>query len=125
MPRQPRVEIAGGIHHITARGDRREPIYRDNFDRETWIRTLRDTCARHRWRVHPYCMMGNHNHVVVETPEPTLSAGMRELNSVYTWRFNERHGCNGHVFQGRFHSELVHRQTHLLELMRYVLLPYR
>jgi REP element-mobilizing transposase RayT len=122
MPRPPRIEVADAIYHITARGDRREPIYRDDIDRQNWLRVLDDVCQRHRWRVHAYCQMSNHYHLVVETPDANLSAGMRDLNSIYTLRFNYRtEGC-GHVFQGRYHAERVHRQVHLLELMRYVVL---
>ncbi len=122
MPRQARLEIPGAIYHVTARGDRREAIYLDCADRENWLKVLGDVCSRHGWRIYAYCQMGNHYHLLVETPEPTLSAGMRQLNSVYSWYFNQRHQGGGHVFQGRFHSEIVHRQTHLLETLRYVVL---
>ena len=122
MPRSARIEFPGAIHHITARGDRRDSIFLDNADRENWLKVLHNVCIHHRWRVYAYCMMGNHYHLLIETPEPTLSAGMRELNSVYTWHFNQRRNSSGHVFQGRFHSEIVHRQSHLMETLRYVVL---
>ena len=122
MPRQARVDVAGTIYHITCRGDRRELIYRDDIDRQNWLRVVGDVCDRLNWRVHAFCLMGNHYHLVAETPEANLSAGMRELNSVYTQRFNFRHNTRGHVFQGRFHAEIVHRRLHLLELTRYVVL---
>jgi REP element-mobilizing transposase RayT len=122
MPRQARIEIAGAIYHLTARGDRRQVIFRDDIDRQNWLRTLGDVCARYGWRIHAFCQMGNHYHLVAETPQTNLSDGMRDLHSTYTQRFNLRHAMNGHVFQGRFHSEIVHRQTHLLETVRYVVL---
>jgi REP element-mobilizing transposase RayT len=122
MARQPRVDFAGAIHHITSRGDRKEAIYRDDFDRQTWLQILGAVCEQFRWTVHAFCQMGNHYHLVAEMSEPNLSQGMRQLNGRYTQRFNYRLGCAGHVFQARYHSELVQRQTHLLELMRYVVL---
>ena len=122
MTRQPRLQIADTIYHITSRGDRREPIFSDDIDRQNWLRVLEDVCQRFDWRVHAFCQMGNHYHLVAETPENNLSAGMHRLNGVYTQRFNYRHGGSGHLFQGRFHSEIVHRQAHLLETVRYVVL---
>ena len=122
MPRQPRIQFPGAIHHITVRGDRREKIFNDDSDRLAWLRMLTQVCERFGWRVHAFCQMGNHYHMVVETPQPNLSKGMQLLNSSYTQWFNHRHRGSGHLFQSRFHSELVHRQTHLLELMRYVIL---
>ena len=82
------LEIAGAIYHITASGDRREVIYRDDIDRQNWLRTLGDVCARYGWRVHAFCQMGNHYHLVAETPQTNLSDGMRDLNGIYTQRFN-------------------------------------
>jgi REP element-mobilizing transposase RayT len=122
MPRQPRIDFAGAIHHITSRGDRQEAIYRDDVDRQTWLQILAKVCEQYGWIVHAFCQMGNHYHLVVEMTEANLSRAMRQLNGLYTQRFNYRHGCSDHVFQARYHSELVHRQTHLLELMRYVVL---
>ena len=122
MPRKARLDIADTIYHITCRGDRREPIYRDEVDRRNWLRILGEVCKQHRWRVYAFCQMGNHYHLVAKPLQATLSIGMHSLNSGYTQRFNARHMESGHVFQGRFHSEVVHRQAHLLELMRYVVL---
>jgi REP element-mobilizing transposase RayT len=122
MTRQARLQVSDTIYHITSRGDRREEIYKDDVDRQNWLRVLNDVCQRFDWRVHAFCQMGNHYHLVAETLTNNLSAGMHRLNGVYTQRFNYRHGGSGHVFQGRFHSEIVHRQAHLLETMRYVIL---
>ena len=100
MARPLRLELAGGLYHVTSRGDRREDIYRDDEDREMWLAVLGEVCQRFNWRVHAYCEMTNHYHFVVETPEANLSKGMRQLNGVYTQRFNRRHGLVGYLFQG-------------------------
>ena len=122
MARPLRIELAGGLYHVTSRGDRREAIYRDDQDRADWLAVLGEVCARFNWRCHAYCEMTNHYHLVAETPDANLSKGMRQLNGVYTQRFNRRHGVVGHLFQGRFKAILVERDTYLLELARYVVL---
>lgn len=122
MSRPLRIELAGGLYHVTSRGDRREEIYRDDEDREAWLVQLGSVCERFNWRVHAYCEMTNHYHFVVETPQANLSKGMRQLNGVYTQHFNRRHGLVGHLFQGRFKAILVERNAYLLELSRYVVL---
>ncbi len=94
-----RIELAGGLYHVTSRGDRREAIYRDDADRTAWLDLFGEVCERFNWRCHAYCQMTNHYHLVVETPEANLSKGMRQLNGVYTQRTNRRHGLVGHLFQ--------------------------
>jgi REP-associated tyrosine transposase len=122
MARPLRIEFAGGLNHVTSRGDRREAIYRDDQDRADWLALLGDICNRFNWRCHAYCQMTNHYHFVAETAEANLSKGMRQLNGVYTQQFNRRHGLVGHLFQGRFKAILVERDAYLLELSRYVVL---
>jgi putative transposase len=122
MARPLRIDLAGGLYHVTSRGDRREDIYRDDADRNAWLTLFGQVCERFNWRCHAYCQMTNHYHFVVETPDANLSPGMRQLNGVYTQRFNRRHGLVGHLFQGRFKAILVERDAHLLELARYVVL---
>jgi len=122
MSRPLRIELAGGLYHVTSRGDRREPIYRDRQDRADWLALLGEVCARFNWRCHAYCEMTNHYHLVVETPDANLSRGMRQLNGVYTQATNRRHGLVGHLFQGRFKAILVERDAYLLEVARYVVL---
>jgi putative transposase len=122
MARPLRIELAGGLHHVTSRGDRREAIYLDDQDRAEWLGVFGEVCDRFNWRCHAYCEMTNHYHLVVETPQANLSKGMRQLNGVYTQRFNRRHGLAGHLFQGRFKAILVERDAYLLELARYVVL---
>lgn len=122
MTRPLRLEIPGAVYHLTSRGNRREPIFRDDADRATFLATLAHVCERFRWACHAYCLMTNHYHLVVETAHANLSRGMRQLNGVYTKRFNRAHQCVGHVYQGRFSAVLVQRELHLLTALRYVLL---
>jgi len=122
MTRPLRLELNGGIYHVTSRGDRREAIYEDDDDRQKWMPTLGSVCERCHWRCHAYCLMDNHYHIVIETAEPNLSKGMRQLNGVYTQYYNRRHIRVGHVFQSRFKEVLVERDEYLLELARYVFL---
>lgn len=84
MARPLRIELAGGVYHLTSRGDRREPIYADDVDRLLWLELFGEVCDRFSWRCHAWCQMGNHYHLVVETAEANLSRGMRQLNGVYT-----------------------------------------
>lgn len=116
------TELAGGLYHVTARGDRREAIYRDDEDRAAWLALLGAVCRRFNWRCHAYCQMTNQYHVVVETPKGNLSKGTCQLNGVYTQDTNRRHGLVGHLFQGRFKAILVERDAYLMELGRYVVL---
>ena len=122
MARPLRIDLAGGVYHVTSRGDRREDIYQSDEDRAAWLTVLGQSCARFNWRCHAWCQMTNHFHLVLETPDPNLSQGMRQLNGVYTQQFNRRHALVGHLFQGRFKAILVERETYLLGLARYVVL---
>lgn len=122
MGRPLRIEFAGAIYHVTSRGDRQEAIFRSDGDRYAWQQILASVCARFHWKIHAFCQMGNHYHLIVETLAGTLSRGMRQLNGEYTRRFNFRNTTVGHVFQGRYKAILVQRQTYLMELSRYVVL---
>lgn len=126
MSRPLGLELAGGLYHITSRGDRREDIYLDDADRTKWLEFLGQVCDRYNWRCHAYCLMTNHYHLVVETVEGNLSQGMCQLNGVYTQYFNHAHHRVGHVFQGCYRGILVDKDSYLLELARYfVLNPVR
>jgi REP element-mobilizing transposase RayT len=120
MARPLRIEFPGAVYHVTARGDGRQAIFRDDADREKFLAVLEGTVTLRKWICHAYCLMGNHYHLIIETPEANLSRGMRSLNGEYTQAFNRRHRRAGHVFQGRFKAVLVEKERHLLELCRYV-----
>ena len=122
MARPLRIELSGGLYHVTARGDRREDIYFNTADRQAWLALLGQVCERFNWVCHAYCLMTNHYHLVVETPEGNLAQGMRQLNGVYTQYVNRTHRRVGHVFQGRYRAILVEKDSYLLELARYVVL---
>ena len=122
MTRPLRIEFPGAVYHVTSRGNARQPIFLDDDDRETFLATLAWVVERFDWRCHAYCLMDNHFHLLIETPQPNLSRGMRQLNGVYTQAFNRRHHRVGHLFQGRFKGILVERDSYLLELSRYIVL---
>ena len=122
MARPLRLEFPGAIYHITSRGNAREEIFFDEVDRKIFLSILADTVKRYNLIFHAYCLMGNHYHLMVETPDANLSLGMRQLNGVYTQSFNRRHQRVGHIFQGRYKSILVEKGPHLLELCRYIVL---
>ena len=122
MARPLRIEFEGAVYHVMARGNRRERIYNDDEDFARFIDVLGEVCSRYNWTIHAYCLMTNHYHALVETPDANLSSGMRYLNGVYAQSFNRRHHRVGHVFQGRFKPILVQKTTHLLEVGRYVVL---
>lgn len=122
MSRPLRIEFPGAIHHVTSRGNARKKIFMDDTDRETFLATLGWVVERFGWLCHAYCLMDNHFHLLIETSAANLSAGMRQLNGVYTQRFNRLHKRAGHLFQGRFKAILVERDNYLLELSRYIVL---
>ena len=107
MARKLRIEYPGAIYHVMSRGDRREAIVRDEDDRQRFVESLGEACVRSGWQLHAYCLMFNHFHLVVETPLPTLVAGMKWFLGTYTGRFNRRHKLFGHLFSGRYKSLVV------------------
>jgi REP element-mobilizing transposase RayT len=122
MARPLRIELPGALYHVTSRGDGREDIFLAPGDRRLLLDVLAGVRERFNWVIHAYCLMTNHYHLLVETPDGNLARGMRELNGVYTQRFNRVHGRVGHVFQGRYKAILVQKDAYLLELARYVVL---
>jgi len=115
------VEFPGAIYHVLNRGDRRENIFRDEVDRERFLDTLGEACGKTGWQVHAYCLMGNHFHLVTETPEPNLVAGMKWFLGTYTLRFNRRYKVPGHLFSGRYKSIMVGGEGgHLRTVCEYV-----
>lgn len=122
MARPLRIEFSGAVYHVTARGNAGQPVFADKEDRATFLGALGEAVARFGWLCHAYCLMDNHYHLLLETPQPNLARGMRQLNGIYTQRFNRRHDRAGHLFQGRYKAILVEREAHLLELCRYIVL---
>lgn len=120
MARPLRIEYDGALYHITSRGNERKPVFKDDEDRRVLLDTLHRVNKRYNWICHAYCLMNNHYHLVIETPDGNLSRGMRQLNGVYTQEFNKRHERVGHVFQGRYKAILIQKESHLLEVSRYV-----
>jgi len=107
---------------VTSRGNARADIFADTKDRQKFLLLLESVVNRFNWICHAYCLMDNHYHLMIETPDGNLSMGMRHLNGVYTQAFNRRHKRIGHVFQGRFKAIIVEKESHLMELCRYVVL---
>ena len=122
MSRPLRLEYAGALYHLTSRGGRQEDIYEEDTDRKEFLAILGDVCEQNNWVCHAYCLMSNYYHLVIETLEGNLSCGMRQLNGLYTRRFNKNHSRVGHVFQGRYKAIHVDKESYLLELSRYVVL---
>lgn len=122
MSRPIRIAFPDALYHVTARGDRREAIFDDDQDRRQFLATLEQVVDRFNWVCHAWCLMDNHYHLLIQTPDGNLSRGMRQLNGVYTQASNRRHRRVGHLFQGRFKAILVDSDAYLLELARYVVL---
>jgi REP element-mobilizing transposase RayT len=116
------MEFAGAFYHVTSRGDGRGAVFLSDQDREHFLGTLEHVVGLYRWRVHAWCLMTNHYHLLVDTAEPNLGSGMQQLNGQYAQRFNRTHRRVGHVFQGRYTAIFVERDSYLLELARYVVL---
>lgn len=122
VPRPLRVNVPNGIYHVTSRGNRRQILFVNDLDRELFLGLLATVSALRRWKCHGYCLMPNHYHLVLQTPDADLSDGMQRLNGEYAQCFNYFHGTDGHLFQGRFHALLVESDWHLAELSRYLAL---
>jgi REP-associated tyrosine transposase len=122
MARPLRLEFEGALYHIISRGNARQMIFQADSDYQQFLKILGVVVERYAWLVHAYCLLGNHYHLLVETPQPNLSAGMRQLNGTYAQFFSRRHDRPGHLFQGRFKAYLVDKDSYLLELARYIAL---
>ena len=122
MSRPIRIEFHNALYHVTSRGDRREDIFEDNEDRLMFLSTLEQTITQFNWICHAWCLMDNHYHLLIQTPDGNLSKGMRQLNGIYTQASNRRHKRVGHLFQGRFKAILADSDAYLLELTRYIVL---
>ena len=122
MSRPLRLEFPNALYHVTSRGDRREGIYEDDTDRIAFLNIFASVIDQFNWSCFAYCLMDNHYHLLVQTPDANLSKGMRQLNGVFTQAYNRRHNKTGHLFQGRYKAILVDEDAYLLELSRYIVL---
>lgn len=122
MTRPLRLKIPGGLYHIYARGIDRRDIFRENSDREKFLKILENSIKISNWKCYAYCLMNNHYHILIESSDGNTSRGMHHLNGVYAQYFNWKHDRTGHLFQGRFRAILVDRENYFLELCRYIVL---
>jgi len=120
--RPPRFQVADGIYHVTSRAARDLMLFRGDDDRRNFLQVLGVAIHRAEWVCIDYCLMGTHYHLLIETPEPNLSVGMKRLNWLYSRTFNLLHGTKGHLFECRFSSEFVQTPDHLLAAVRYIAL---
>jgi putative transposase len=120
VARPHREEVEDGIYHVYARGNAKQAVYLDQIDRQTYLRLLGVTVEKRRWRCLAYCLMENHVHLLVETPDANLAVGMQWLHGLYARMFNERHGRVGHLFQGRYGAVRITSDAQLWGALRYV-----
>jgi REP-associated tyrosine transposase len=122
VPRKPRIDLADSLHHVTALANGGHALFRESADRGRFMDQLRKVIDKHEWHCQAYCLMSTHFHLLVYTVEPTLSSGMRQLCSGYAQWFNWKYDRKGHVFVGRFGSQHIVEEPHLMEVHRYVAL---
>ncbi len=122
MARPLRLEYPGAVYHVTSRGNQGNAIFLNDGQREEFLKIIADTGRRYNWICHAYCLMDNHYHLILETPDGNLSKAMRQVNAVYTQYFNRDQRTGGHLFQGRYKAILIEKDSHLLEAIRYVVL---
>lgn len=121
MVRQLRIEYPGAFYHVISRGIRKENIFIEDNDYKQFTKTLKKACIKYKLKCYAYCLMPNHYHLLVETPEANLSFSMRYLNSTYALFFNNQHERRGHVFQGRYKSMIVEKETYFRTLCFYII----
>jgi putative transposase len=117
-----RIQVEGGTYHVTAHAIAGSRLFRRPADRFLFLELTEKTVSRHQWACYAYCLMSTHYHLLIHTPDANLAKGMKWLNGSYAQRFNRAHGTRGHVFESRYYSALIERESHLLEAVRYVVL---
>jgi putative transposase len=120
MPRRPREEVEGAVHHVYARAVRRRKLFRDDIDRRAYLRLLAKVTRQQGWLCLGYCLMGNHMHLLIETPRANLGTGIQWLHGRYAEHFNRRHGTEGHVFQRRYDAVRMLSDAQLWVVARYI-----
>jgi putative transposase len=118
----PRLQVGGAMYHVCTRAARDGLLYADDIDYQLFLLQVGRVVKRLGWICRAYCLMPNHYHLMIETPEPDLAAGMHRINGQYAVTFNRRHNGWGHVFQSRYRSVLVQSERHFLEVHRYIAL---
>jgi putative transposase len=114
--------VAGGVHHVTSRGNGKQLVFGRPADHLIFLRLLAQVVVRFRWQCLTYCLMRNHYHLLVRTPEPNLGVGMHRLNGRYARDFNRRYGRTGHLWERRYHSVLLREDAHLAQTVGYIAL---
>ena len=120
MPRSLRIEYPGAVYHVLNRGNYRRDVFGVEGSKEVFEGTLRKACERFGWILHAYCLLDNHYHMAIETPDSNLSIGMQWLQSTYANRFNHLVKERGHVFQGRYKNLVIERDSHFGPLLNYI-----
>lgn len=122
MARRPRIQLPDAIYHVMSRGNRKSRIFEDDIDRACFIALIATAAERYAVKFYAVCLMTNHYHAVIETPRGNLAEAVRYINGVYAQRTNKRHARTGHLFEGRYRSLIVQRQSYLKRVVRYVAL---
>jgi len=122
MVRELRAHAEGSFYHIRSRGNAKQIIYADDGDRILFFSFLKDVIHRYEWLCHGYCLMDNHYHLIIETPQDNLIEGIRDLTQRFTQSMNFKHSRTGHLFQGRYWSKLIEDDAYFLTLSRYIVL---
>jgi putative transposase len=120
MPFPPRLQIAGAVYHVATRATGPTELFRDREDRVRFLRLMEYVDRKYGWRIHAYCLMVTHYHLVITTPEANIARGMQLLNGLYARTFNERHGRLGHLVAARYSAALIESEGHALETCRYL-----
>jgi putative transposase len=115
-----RLQIPGAVYHVTTRATGPSYLFRDSEDYLRFLGILKHVVPKYEWRLHSYCLMVTHYHLVFTTPKPNIASGMQLLNSLYARTFNERHGRLGHLVAARYSSTLIESEGHALEVSRYL-----
>jgi len=122
MARKPRIEYSGAVYHVMSRGNRGEPVFIDDGDREFWLKTLGRACEKTGWQVHAFVLMDNHYHMLLETPEANLVAGMKWLQGTFTQGINAKRKQCGHLLQGRYKAIVIDPEdaTYFISVGNYI-----
>ncbi|MFH1356765.1 MAG: transposase [bacterium] len=120
MARPLRIEYTGALYHVMSRGNAYQDIFRTIKDRKAFLNSLADCIELHNLICHAYCLMDNHYHLLIETPDANLSKAMRDINGNYTQKFHKHNGTIGHILQGRYKANLIEKESYFLEVVRYI-----